>query len=282
MRILSLLVGIAVMLTIAGCAGGLNTPRPVDQLAEAKALVPAELRQRGELTVGTDPTFQPMTYLENGQHAGMDIDLGNAIAGRLGLRLKWTTVPFGDLIGQTMNHTIDVIMTSMFDKAARQPKVDFLDYMYVGTAIVVPKGTGDIGGMGGLCGRRVAVQSDTVYLDAANRQLERCPADAKPTIVSVPQDPIPEVLAGRADAAINDYPIGVFRVGENPNLLEISGSQIEAMPYGIGFAKDRRGLTKAFQQAFYLLVQDGTYDKLLAKWKLGEGALRTGAINGGV
>lgn len=281
MRLIAPIIAIAAVLAGSGCAATNVAPKPVDQVSQARDLVPSELRERGELIVGTDPTFQPMTYLENGQYLGMDIDLGNAIAGRLGLRLKWTTVPFGGLIDQTVDHKIDLIMTSMFDKAARQNRIDFLDYMYVGTSIVVPKGTGDIGGMAGLCGRRVAVQADTVYADAANRQSERCPADKKPTVVPVPQDPIPEVSAGRADAAINDYPIGSFRVAQDQN-LEISGSQIEAMPYGIGFAKDRKGLTKAFQQAFYVLVEDGTYDRLLAKWKLAEGALRTGAINGGV
>jgi polar amino acid transport system substrate-binding protein len=49
----------------------------------------------------------------------------------------------------------------------------------------------------------------------------------------------------------------------------------------MGIAKDRRPLTTAVQTALYALINDGTYDGLLAKWKVKEGALRTGAINGG-
>jgi polar amino acid transport system substrate-binding protein len=63
--------------------------------------------------------------------------------------------------------------------------------------------------------------------------------------------------------------------------LELSGPQIEAIPYGIGIAKDRKELATAVQTALYSLIKDGSYDALLAKWKVKEGALRTGAINGG-
>jgi hypothetical protein len=35
------------------------------------------------------------------------------------------------------------------------------------------------------------------------------------------------------------------------------------------------------QTALYSLINDGSYDELLARWKVKEGALRTGAINGG-
>jgi polar amino acid transport system substrate-binding protein len=46
-------------------------------------------------------------------------------------------------------------------------------------------------------------------------------------------------------------------------------------------AKDRKDLIKAIQGALYQLFDDGTYDGLIARWKLNEGALKTGAIDGG-
>jgi polar amino acid transport system substrate-binding protein len=279
-RRIACLLGTVAVLAAGGCAQASSAPTPVDRVAAARALVPAELRQAKELVVGTDPTFQPMTYLDGNQHAGMDVDLGNAIAERLGLRLRWTTVAFGELIDQTASHKIDLLMTSMFDKVKRQDRVDFLDYLYVGTSIVVPHGVGDVGGLRGLCGRTVAVQADTVYVDMVQQQRQRCASNAPLTSITVSTDPVAEITAGRADTALNDYPIAVFDVGRAPS-LEISGRQIEALPYGIGIAKDRKGLTMAFQAALYLLIDDGTYDKLLAKWNLPEGGLRTGTINGG-
>jgi polar amino acid transport system substrate-binding protein len=133
--------------------------------------------------------------------------------------------------------------------------------------------------MAGLCGRRVAAQPETVFVDMANAQKQQC--GAKGLTVVLTDSPSADVKDNKADAALNDFPIASLDIVKLPG-LEISGPQIEALPYGIGVAKDRKALTKAVQVALYELIKDGSYDKLLAKWKVKEGALRTGAINGGV
>jgi polar amino acid transport system substrate-binding protein len=282
MRLRHLLLVLAVWAAgagLSGCSAGGRTGPPVDRLAEARAALPDSIRSAKVITAGTDPTFEPMTFMDNGAFAGLDVDLGNALAQRLGLTVRWTSVPFGQLLDQVGAHQIDMSMSSMFDRATRQQKADFVDYLNAGTSIVVRSGTGDIGGLGGLCGRRVAVQPDTVYVDMATTQRQQCGARGLTIVLTA--TPSPAVVGNQADAALNDYPIAVTEVAKTPG-LEISGPQIEALPYGIGVAKDRKPLLKALQRALYQLTKDGTYDKLLAKWNVKEGALRTTAINGGV
>ncbi|GAB1646286.1 ABC transporter substrate-binding protein [Krasilnikovia sp. MM14-A1259] len=279
-RAVSLLVGaVAVMLATAGCNGTQPASTSVDRLAEARAALPAEVRSSGELTIGTDPVFEPITFMKDSQYAGLDIDLGNAVAAKLGLRVKWATVSFGDLLGKIQGRNIDVAMSSMTDKADRQKQVDFVDYLNVGTSIVVKKGVGDIGGMPGLCGRRIAVQPGTFYVDMVQNQAKQC--EAKKVTILQSRTPSADVAAGKADASMDDFPIMVADVQRLPG-LELSGSQIEALPYGMAVAKDRPALTGALQAALYAIFEDGTYDQLLAKWKVKEGALKTGAINGGI
>jgi polar amino acid transport system substrate-binding protein len=273
-----LLAGLVLLPGVTGCTDAdENAGTPIDRLAEAKAALPEQIKQAGALVGGTDPTFEPMTFKKDGKYTGLDVELVEAIAAKLGLTVTWNTVSFGDLLDQVEGHKIDVSVSSMFDRAARQKKADFVNYLNAGTSIVVGKGVGDIGGMAGLCGRRVAVQSETVYVDMANSQAAKC--GAKLTIV-LSDKPSDAVAAKTADAALNDFPIAALDV-QNNAALELSGPQIEAIPYGIGIAKDRRALTSAVQVALYSLINEGKYDELLAKWKVSEGALRTGAINGG-
>ncbi|KUL24134.1 transporter substrate-binding domain-containing protein [Actinoplanes awajinensis] len=277
-RSIALLV-VGLFLGAAGCGSGADSEtRPVDRLAEAHATLPASVKDSGVLVGGTDPTFEPMTFKDGSTYTGLDVQLVEAIAGKLGLRVEWKTVSFGDLLGQIEQHTIDVSVSSMFDRAERQKKADFVNYLNAGTSIVVAKGTGDIGGMSGLCGRRVAVQPDTVYVDMVSAQGAKC-AKKKLRLVRS-SAPSASVAGGAADAALNDFPIAALDVQRNAR-LELSGPQIEAIPYGIGVAKDRATLTAAIQVALYSLIDDGTYDALLTTWKVTEGALRTGAINGG-
>ncbi|GLW31486.1 transporter substrate-binding domain-containing protein [Actinoplanes regularis] len=269
-------------LVLAGGAGCATTEQqagqPVDRLAEARAALPDSIRQKGALVAGTDPSFAPMTFMKGSEFTGLDVDITEAIAGKLGLTVDWQNVPFGELLDKVDNHSLDLSVSSMFDRAKRQEKVDFVDYLNAGTSIVVPKGVGDIGGLPGLCGRRVAVQEGTVYVDMAKAQKEAC--GEKGLTVVVTGSPSADVRDKKADAALNDFPIAALDVEKMPT-LELSGPQIEAIPYGMGVAKDREALTNAVQTALYSMINDGTYDGLLAKWKVKEGALRTGAINGG-
>ncbi|MGW4945768.1 transporter substrate-binding domain-containing protein [Actinoplanes sp. NPDC004185] len=280
MRIVPLLLSVAVTLaTAAGCADAeAEIGRPVDRLAEARAALPDSIKQSGVLIGGTDPTFEPMTFMQGPTFAGLDVGLGEAIAQRLGLKVEWRNVGFGDLLDQVESHKIDFSMSSMFDRAERQKKADFVNYLNAGTSIVVPKGVGDIGGMPGLCGRKVAAQPETVFVEMAEAQKKDC--GAKKLTVVLSDTPSAFVRDGKAQAALNDFPIAALDVEKMP-ALELSGPQIEAIPYGIGIAKDRKELATAVQTALYALINDGSYDELLAKWKVKEGALRTGAINGG-
>jgi polar amino acid transport system substrate-binding protein len=281
MRIAALLLSAALAVTgVSGCAAteGAEVGPPVDRLAEARAALPDEVKQAGVLVGGTDPTFEPMTFLRGQTFTGLDVDLAEAIAARLGLTVRWQKVGFGDLLDQVQSHQIDISISSMFDRAERQKKADFVNYLNAGTSIVVPKGVGDIGGMPGLCGRKVAAQPDTVFVEMAEAQRKDCGAKGLTVVLS--GTPSASVRDGRAQAALNDFPIAALDVEKMP-VLELSGPQIEAIPYGIGVAKDRRALATAVQAALYSLIKDGSYDGLLAKWKVKEGALRTGAINGG-
>ncbi|WP_433796417.1 transporter substrate-binding domain-containing protein [Actinoplanes sp. CA-252034] len=280
MRVRSLLLATVLTLTSAtACADSDEASgRPIDRLAEARAALPEEIRKAGALVAGTDPTFEPMTFKNGTDYDGLDIDIAEAIAAKLGLTIQWKTTSFGELLDQVEKHDIDMSISSMFDRAVRQEKADFVNYLNAGTSIVVPKGVGDIGGMPGLCGRRVAAQPETVFIEMATAQRSDC---GRKGLTVVPSNkPSADVSEGRADAALNDFPIAALDVEKMQN-LELSGPQIEAIPYGIGIAKDRKELTSAVQTALYSLIDDGGYDALLAKWKVKEGALRTGAINGG-
>ncbi|MFC4068920.1 transporter substrate-binding domain-containing protein [Actinoplanes subglobosus] len=277
MRFVAVAVGVALL--AGGCtAAQVDGGVPVDRLAEARAALPADIAKRGSLTGGTDPTFEPMTFMKGSAFTGLDVDIAEAIGQRLGLTIEWRNVPFGELLDKVAGHDIDFSISSMFDRSQRQEKADFVDYLNAGTSIVVPKGAGDIGGMPGLCGRRVAAQPDTVFVEMARAQKDSCGSRGLTVVLST--SPSMDVRDKKADAALNDFPIAALDVEKMP-VLELSGPQIEAIPYGIGVAKDRKALTAAVQTALYSLINDGTYDSLLDKWKVKEGALRTGAINGG-
>ncbi|NJC72050.1 ABC transporter substrate-binding protein [Planosporangium thailandense] len=279
MRTSAWLVGLTTLVLVTGCSSAGQSGRAVTTGVADSVQLPADVRSGGTLTVGSDISYPPMESMENGKPVGFDVDLAGEIARRLGLRLTFIHVPFDSLLDEVQAHKIDAAMASMTDKAARQQQADFVDYLNAGSSIVIRKGAPTINGMAELCGHTVAVQTDTMYVDMVNEQAAKCPKSAPLRLVTA-DAPFDEVLAGRADVDMDDFPVAAAKVASTPELA-ISGEQIEAAPYGIAIAKDRRALTKAVQTTLYQLIRDGSYDKLLQKWKLPEGSLKTGAINGG-
>src|SRR4051812_21973960 len=122
-RIFSLLATGMILGLATGCAGADGaTGGGVDRLAEARAALPASVKQAGSLAVGTDPSFAPMTFKQGEKYTGLDVELTEAIAAKLGLKVGWQTVSFGDLLDKVQSHSIDVSVSSMFDRAVRQQK----------------------------------------------------------------------------------------------------------------------------------------------------------------
>jgi polar amino acid transport system substrate-binding protein len=278
MRASPWLLAVTVLLLAAGCGTG-SRPATGPALQTARDRVPSDLRQAGVMVVGSDETYAPMEFVKDGKAAGFDVDLAGAIAGKLGLRLDFRATDFGTLIDQATAGKLTMAMSSMTDNAKRQQQVEFVDYLNVGSSIVVHKDAADVAGYRGLCGLRVGGQPDTFYVDVLNETAGACPTGHKLTPV-VTKDPVAAMRSGQIDAYVNDYPLAAYDVS-NDSSLRISGEQIEAAPYGIAVAKQRHDIAKAVQAALYELIDDGTYDKIVKTWKLPNGSLKTGALNGG-
>jgi polar amino acid transport system substrate-binding protein len=282
MRLAARLAGVLLLLLTAGFATGCGAEDDGTTGAagaDARAFVPEDMRRAGVLVVGSDLVFEPMEFLRDGKPAGFDYDLAGLIAERLGLRLEFRQTSWGELLDQVRSKEIDLAMASITDKATRQEKVTFIDYLHVGSSIVTGTSVRAVAGLADLCGLRVAVQVDTMYADLARDLAGTCPAAKPLTTVVVSDTPRTAVKSGRADAYLNDYPVAVADLAAGG--LRISGDQLEAAPYGIAVAKDRTDLVRAVQTALYQTFDDGSYDGLIEKWKLTEGSLKTGAINGG-
>ncbi len=64
----------------------------------------------GVIRVGVSADYPPFEYLDaDGNRVGMDIELMEEIAGRMGVLLEWADLPFEDLINEVRSGKIDAI-----------------------------------------------------------------------------------------------------------------------------------------------------------------------------
>jgi polar amino acid transport system substrate-binding protein len=255
------------------------------------SLLPAAIAQAKVINVGSDISYAPVESFKVGtqQAEGIDVDLCNAMAQKFGadFTCKFQNTTFDGIIPALQAQRFDIIMSAMSDTKDRQGKIDFVDYFNVGTSILVAKGNPhNIQSLDDLCGQTIGLEKGTTQEGVANTQKATCQAKGKAlTVLTFDKDTdaLLALKAGRSVADMNDFPVAVYnaQTAGGGNDFEVVGQQIGAGPYGIGVRKTDTQLRDAMQAALKASIADGTYDKVLTKWNVAQGALKTAAINGG-
>ena len=205
---------------------------------------------------------------------GADIDIGRAVAKRLGAAASFSNVPFADLITSLRAKKCDAIISFMNNTAERRRLVAFVDYLAAGQSLLLRKGSPPIADVAGLSGKTVAVLHGTteeLFLQDANRHLNGRPPI---NIVSYPTDneAIYALAQGKADAAFDDTPTVAYAAAHNKTLVE--GVQLRSpIPIGIALRKGDPRIPKV-EQAIKAIEADGTMQAILSRWGLLRFALK--------
>ena len=242
------------------------------------------------LRIGSDISYAPLEFYRGPSKVvtGFDYDLAQALGKVLGRPVIFENRDFNGLIKDVQAGTIDAAMSAISDTRAREKQVDFLDYFIAGSGILVPKGNPRrIFFLAGLCGLTVDLQKGTSQFDAATAASKTCTSlGLGPiTILASATDDaaLKFFLAGKSYAHITDYPVAAYLAQTlgGGTKYELAGHQFAAVPYGIAVRKGNAELLTQLQAALKTLVANGTYDAILIKWHLKQGALRSAPINAG-
>lgn len=292
-RRISVAVAAAAALAAAGCAnnedadsGAAATPSgaagfSLDSVQKDDALagqVDGKISADGKLVVGTDPSYEPNEFKQGGQIVGFDVDLGTAIAKKLGLTAEFQESKF-DAILPALGTRYEIGMSSFTDNPEREKVVDFVTYYNAGTQWASKDSAFD---PENACGKKVAVQTGTVQdtEDLPARQ-KKCGSNAIQIQRYDGQDEATNaVVLGKADAVLADSPVMAGAVKKVGGGLALVGEVYDAAPYGIAIPKNAGTTKEAILGATKALVEDGTYKKILDKWGVGTGAITDPVING--
>lgn len=280
----ALLTGMA-----SGCGGSSSgggdgatvTPQTsVNKAAAAK--VPAGIKSAGVVKVASDAEYAPNEFFDtdNKTIIGMDVDLGKAIGDELGVKFEFTNVVF-DSILPNLGSRYDVGISSFTDSKEREQTVDMVDYFSAGTSFFASSDSSlDPASVADLCGKTVAVEKGTTQLADLTAQKKKC----KLTILAFPDQNGANLAlsSGRAEASMADSPVAAYAVKKSNGQLKLVGKAYGTAPYGIAVPKDaaHAGLAEAISMALQDLSDNGTYLKILQKWGVESGAVKSFGLNG--
>ena len=289
---------VAVTALLSACAGD---DRPTDgrgsggvtgtTLPTLASRVPKDMLDEGEIVVGSDIAYPPVEFYTEGstEVQGLDHDLCQEIAAKLGLEngCRFDNGTFDALLAGLRAGRFDIVMSAMSDtEARRRDGVDFIDYFAVGTSILVARGNpAGIASLDDLCGRTVGVQRGTTQEDLAREQATACDrAGRKLDILTFDSDTaaVEALKGGRSAADLSDFPVAAYHAATSGggDDFEVVGAQIRAAPYGIAVPADETDLRDLLRDALRAIIADGTYDRVLSRWNVLYGSLKTATING--
>jgi polar amino acid transport system substrate-binding protein len=279
----------ALAIVLAACGekkndnpGGTQPSSTVDQALAAK--VPDAIKSDGKIKIGTDSTYAPNEFEDNGKIVGFDVDLFNAVAAKLGLQTEWIKSGFGDIIpGVTQSGKYELGVSSFTINPERKAQSLMISYFNAGTQWAAKTGNPSGVKVDDACGKKIAVQKDTVQVADVTARSKKCTDASKPAIV-IDQFPGQDtatnaVVTGKDDAMLADSPVGAYAVKQSAGQLETVGDVYDAAPYGYVVGKDQQQFAEAIRDAVKALIVDGSYQKILQNWGVQGGAITDPAIN---
>ena len=256
------------MLTACG-GGNSNTTASTGSAAPATSAATSEagadegykLATDGTLTMATNAYFPPYEYYDGQDVIGIDADIAQAIADKLGLKLKIEDMEFDSIITAVSTGKADLGLAGMTVTPDRQKNVDFSDSYATGIQSVIVKEDSTITKIDDLQGKKIGVQLSTTGDIYATDDF------GKDSVVQYNKgnDAVMALTQGQVDAVIIDNEPAKSYVAANKG-LKILDTEYATENYAACIAKDNTGLTKAVNTALAELKADGTLQKIVDKY----------------
>jgi polar amino acid transport system substrate-binding protein len=270
-----------------GTAGAAGSSAAIAKDAGLAAAVPAEIRDRGSLIIGTNAPYAPLEFFaeDNKTLVGFDIDTGDALGQVLGLKVDWKNTSFDNIIPGLEAGRYDIGIAGFGIERDRLGVVGFVSNYLSGGGFLVKKGSGikvnDFKDT--VCGLRVAVQSGTTQVERLEKAEKYCAgAGKKPVqIIRIPdQNQVVLTLSsGRADVVSADKPAVEWAAKQSEGALCVTGTY--RTPHslaGIAVPKRNAALNEVLQKAMTKLIAGGHYKRIAEKWGVVDGAIEKSEI----
>lgn len=231
----------------------------------------ARIRARGVIVVATDASYPPFSAVDgNGNLFGFDIDLGDELGRRLGVRVDYDNLTYDALLPALVAGRDDAVISAFVPQPERLKEVWFTrPYFTAGTVVVSraedrPQATDDRSWLNWADGRTLAVEYGAGGDVVARRWAREAPAVtvlAKPTA----QEALAALAAGEAQAALVDA-VTAYEFLKGQLGLALAGPPVDPEPYAIAVSSRSRELFAVLERTLDEMEADGTLTALKVKW----------------
>jgi len=222
--------------------------------------------EEGKLIMSTNAEFPPYEMTtDDGGFAGIDIEIAQAIADKLGLELVIDDMDFDGALLAVQQGKSDIVMAGVTVNEKRLKVMDFSNSYATGVQVVIVKEGSDVT-MDNLGEKLIGTQRGTTgYIYASDTPENGGYGEDHVVAYDSGITAVQALMNGQVDCVIIDNAPAQEFVKANPGLAILEG-EWAMEDYAIGFAKGNTELVEAVNGALAELIADGTVQKIIDKY----------------
>ena len=282
-KLSALLLALTMVFALAACSNQGSTPsadptqpaadptQPAADPTEEPVNEPAAFTtvEEGKLHMSTNAAFPPYEMKkDDGGYEGIDVEVADAIAKKLGLELVVDDMAFNAALLAVQNGESDIAMAAITaNDPKRQEVMDFSDSYATGIQVVIVKEDSPIQSIDDLVNARmIGCQADTTgYFYCSDTPENGGYGEDHVTAYDTGALAVMDLVAGTIDAVVIDDGPAKAYVAANEGLKILDGAWITE-DYAIAFQKGNTALLDAVNATLAELKADGTFQGIVDKY----------------
>ena len=224
------------------------------------------LVESGKLIMSTNAAFPPYEMTtDDGGFEGIDVEIADAIAEKLGLELVIDDMDFDSALLAVQQGKSDIVMAGVSVTDKRKMVMDFSESYATGIQVVIVKEGSDVT-MDNLGEKMIGCQRGTTgYIYASDTPENGGYGEDHVTAFDNGASAVKALVNGQVDCVIIDSAPANEYVKANPGLTLLEGNWVEE-DYAIGMNKGSTALKEAVNKALEELTADGTVQSIIDKY----------------
>ena len=282
-KILALAMAAAMTLSLAACGGGNNSASSAPAASgnppaasgsqggsSADASTPASFTtvEPGKLHMSTNAAFPPYEMLTAaGDFEGIDVEVADAIAQKLGLELVVDDMGFDAALTAVQTGKSDIAMAGITVRPDRAEVMDFSDSYATGIQVIIVKEGSPIETVDDLANAEMigCQEATTGYIYCSDTPENGGYGEEHVTAYETGAVAVMALVNGQVDAVVIDNEPAKSYVAQNPG-LKILDTEFAVEDYAIAVGKGNTELLNAINAAMAELKADGTFQQIVDKY----------------
>lgn len=253
MKVSSILASLLAAVGISMVGAGLLNPVQARTLDEIKA--------DGKIIIASEGAYPPFNYFQGSKLTGFEIEVGEAVAAKMGLKVEWKALSFDALLTGLRQDRWDLVIASFGITDERSKAVTFTNPHYCSGGIIVTKDPA-IRTVDNLSGKTVAVQTGTTYYE----NIKKVPGIKEVRTLPQDTDARAALQSGRVDVWVSDKFVAKAALDANPSGSLKLGDLVFVEKIASAVKKGNSSLATAYNKALADMMADGSYKAISEKY----------------